>query len=200
MKLTTDTKIILASESPRRKELFSKLGIPFEVQQSGVLEEVNGVYNPEELAIAISDLKANAIAEKNPEAIVIAADTTVWLGEVLLSKPINNAQAKEFLKLLSGKVHQVITGVSIVGQGVHISFVESTIVKFYELSDEEVTAYVESGDSLDKAGGYGIQTMGGLFVEEIRGDYYNVVGLPLSRLYRTLLNLKVIQFSKEKTI
>lgn len=200
MKLTTDTKIILASESPRRKELFSKLGIPFEVQRSGVLEKVDGVYNPEELAIAISDLKANAIAEKNPEAIVIAADTTVWLGEVLLSKPINNAQAMEFIKLLSGKVHQVNTGVSIVGQGVHISFVESTLVKFYELSDEEVAAYVESGDPLDKAGGYGIQTMGGLFVEEIRGDYHNVVGLPLSRLYRTLLNLKVIQFAKEKTI
>ncbi|MFF2755056.1 Maf family protein [Psychrobacillus sp. NPDC058041] len=199
MQLITDKKIILASESPRRKELFSSLGIPFEVQPSGVIEELDGIYTPEEMAIGIADLKASTIAHRNPNAIVIAADTTVRLGSELLSKPKNNEQAKKFLRLLSGKVHNVITGVSILGQDVSIAFAESTLVKFYELTDEEIDAYVETGDSLDKAGGYGIQTMGGLFVENVQGDYNNVVGLPISRLYRTLLNLGVIEFAKEKS-
>ncbi|QFF99564.1 septum formation protein Maf [Psychrobacillus glaciei] len=199
MKLITDKKIILASESPRRKELFSSLGIPFEVQPSGVVEELEGVYDPEQMAIAIADLKATEVFRKNPDAIVIAADTTVRIGKALLSKPTSNAQAKKFMKLLSGKVHNVITGVTILGPGISIAFAESTLVKFYELSNKEIDAYVESGDPLDKAGGYGIQTMGGLFVEKIQGDYNNVVGLPISRLYRTLVTLEVIEFEKEKS-
>ena len=199
MKLITDKKIILASESPRRKELFSSLGIPFEVQPSGVTEELGGIYTPEEMAIGIADLKASTIANRNPNAIVIAADTTVWLGNELLSKPKNNEQAKKYLRLLSGKVHNVITGVSILGQDISIAFAESTLVNFYELTNEEIDTYVETGDSLDKAGGYGIQTMGGLFVEKVQGDYNNVVGLPISRLYRALLNLGVIEYAKEKS-
>lgn len=199
MNLITKDKLILASESPRRKELFSKLGVPFEIQPAGVDEELDGLYEPEEFAIAIADLKANDIAQRNPEAIIIAADTTVRIGKALLTKPTNNAQAVKFLKLLSGKVHHVITGVSIVGPDLNLAFAETTLVKFYELSDEEINAYVESGDPLDKAGGYGIQTMGGLFVEKIQGDYNNVVGLPISRLYQTLLKLGVIEFAREKS-
>ncbi|MEI4769413.1 Maf family protein [Psychrobacillus sp. FJAT-51614] len=199
MNLITKDKIILASESPRRKELFSKLGVPFEIQPAGVDEKLDSIYGPEEFAIAIADLKANEIAQSNPGAIVIAADTTVRIGQALLTKPTNNAQAKKFIKLLSGNVHHVITGVSIIGPDINLAFSETTSVKFYELSDEEVNAYVESGDPLDKAGGYGIQTMGGLFVEKIQGDYNNVVGLPISRLYQTLLRLGVIEFAKETT-
>lgn len=199
MKIRSDHHIILASESPRRKELFSTLRIPFDVQPSGVVEELEGSYDPEEMAIAIADLKANAIAKENPNAIVIAADTTVHIGKTLLGKPTDAAQARKYLKLLSGKVHVVITGVSIVGENSTIAFAESTLVKFRDLSDEEIDAYVVSGDPLDKAGGYGIQTMGGLFVEKIQGDYYNVVGLPISRLFHTLLKLGVIEFDKELT-
>ena len=197
MNLLTNNKIILASESPRRKELFSRLGIPFDVHAPGVNEEVDGVHTPEELAIAIADKKASAVVEKYPNAVVIGADTTVRLGKVLLSKPTNNEQAKKYLKLLSGKMHNVLTGVSIQGAGYSVAFVESTLVKFYELSDEQIDAYVASGDSLDKAGAYGIQTMGGLFVEKIQGDYNNVVGLPISRLFQTLLSLQIIELEKE---
>ena len=197
MKIMTNHQIILASESPRRKELFGKLGIPFEVQPSSVNEEVEGEHTPEEFALSIAKLKATAIAEKNPHAVVIGADTTVRLGNELLSKPANNEEAKKYLQKLSGKVHNVITGVSIQGMGSSLGFTESTLVKFYDLTDEQIDAYVATGDSLDKAGAYGIQTMGGLFVEKIQGDYNNVVGLPISRLFQTLLNLHIIEFDKE---
>ncbi|MEK4486606.1 Maf family protein [Psychrobacillus sp. FSL H8-0484] len=197
MKIMTNHQIILASESPRRKELFGKLGIPFEVQPSSVNEEVEGEHTPEEFALSIAKLKATAIAEKNPHAVVIGADTTVRLGNELLSKPANNEEAKKYLQKLSGKVHNVITGVSIQGLGSSLGFTESTLVKFYDLTDEQIDAYVATGDSLDKAGAYGIQTMGGLFVEKIQGDYNNVVGLPISRLFQTLLNLHIIEFDKE---
>jgi len=197
MKIMTNHQIILASESPRRKELFGKLGIPFDVQPSSVNEEVEGEHTPEEFALSIAKLKATAIAEKNPHAVVIGADTTVRLGNELLSKPANNEEAKKYLQKLSGKVHNVITGVSIQGMGSSLGFTESTLVKFYDLTDEQIDAYVATGDSLDKAGAYGIQTMGGLFVEKIQGDYNNVVGLPISRLFQTLLNLHIIEFDKE---
>lgn len=196
MKLHTKHSFILASESPRRKEIFSRLNIPFGVQPANVDEKVEGSYTPEDLAIKIANLKAKAIAEINPDAVVIGADTTVRIGKLLLSKPTNKVEAKQFLKLLSGRVHNVITGVSIRGAGTSVAFAESTLVKFYELSDEQIDAYVESGDSLDKAGGYGIQTMSGLFVEKIQGDYNNVVGLPISRLFQTLLQLQLIEIGK----
>lgn len=197
MKVIANNKIILASESPRRKELFSRLGVPFEVKASGIKEEIEGELPPEEFALAIATKKADEIVQRNKEAIVIAADTTVYLGETLLSKPVDNNQAREFLQALSGKEHRVITGVSIRGAGLSIGFAETTTVTFYELTDDQIDAYVATGDSLDKAGAYGIQTLGGMFVEKINGDYNNVVGLPLSRLFHTLLTLNVIQIDKE---
>ncbi|WP_342568003.1 Maf family protein [Psychrobacillus sp. FSL K6-4046] len=197
MKITTNNRIILASESPRRKELFGRLGIPFEIQASGVSEEVEQELSPEEFTLAIATKKSDEVVQGNEDAIVIAADTTVYLGEKLLSKPVDSNQAKEFLQALSGQEHRVITGVSIQGAGISIGFTETTAVQFYELTEEQIDAYVASGDSLDKAGAYGIQTMGGMFVEKINGDYNNVVGLPLGRLFQTLLTLKVIQLEKE---
>ncbi|TQR14829.1 Maf family protein [Psychrobacillus soli] len=197
MKLTTHYSIILASESPRRKELFSKLAIPFEVQPAKIDETAEGALTPEDLAISIAYKKTVPIVRANPNAIVIGADTTVHLGKELLGKPTNEEQAREYLKKLSGRTHNVVTGVSIQGCGTSISFAESTLVTFYELTDEQIDAYVATGDSLDKAGAYGIQTMGGLFVEKIEGDYNNVVGLPISRLFHTLLTLEVIAFEKE---
>ncbi|WP_144513960.1 nucleoside triphosphate pyrophosphatase [Bacillus sp. FJAT-22090] len=197
MKLITDQSFILASESPRRKELFSMLGIPFEVQPARILETVEGELTSEELAISIAYKKTVPIVQSNPNAIVIGADTTVHLSDELLGKPENKEQARKYLKRLSGQTHTVVTGVSVQGCGTNISFAESTQVKFYELSDEQIDAYVATGDSLDKAGAYGIQTMGGLFVEKIDGDYNNVVGLPISRLFQMLLMLEVIAFKKE---
>lgn len=171
--------------------------MPFEVKASGIKEEIEGELPPEEFALAIATKKADEIVQRNKEAIVIAADTTVYLGETLLSKPVDNNQAREFLRALSGKEHRVITGVSIRGAGLSIGFAETTTVTFYELTDDQIDAYVATGDSLDKAGAYGIQTLGGMFVEKINGDYNNVVGLPLSRLFHTLLTLNVIQIDKE---
>ena len=197
MKITTNNRIILASESPRRKELFGRLGIPFEIQASGVSEEIEQELSPEEFTLAIATKKSDEVVQGNEGAIVIAADTTVYLGEKLLTKPVDSNQAKEFLQALSGQGHRVITGVSIQGAGISIGFTETTAVQFYELTEEQIDAYVASGDSLDKAGAYGIQTMGGMFVEKINGDYNNVVGLPLGRLFQTLLTLKVIQLEKE---
>ncbi|MER2008647.1 MAG: Maf family protein [Psychrobacillus sp.] len=197
MKITTNNRIILASESPRRKELFGRFGIPFEIQASGVSEDVEQELSPEEFTLAIATKKSDEVVQGNEDAIVIAADTTVYLGEKLLTKPVDSNQAKEFLQALSGQEHRVITGVSIQGAGISIGFTETTAVQFYELTEEQIDAYVASGDSLDKAGAYGIQTMGGMFVEKINGDYNNVVGLPLGRLFQTLLTLKVIQLEKE---
>ncbi|SER85511.1 nucleoside triphosphate pyrophosphatase [Psychrobacillus sp. OK032] len=197
MKLTTDYSFILASESPRRKELFSRLAIPFEVQPAKIDEAVEGELTPEDMAISIAYKKTVPIVERNPNAIVIGADTIVHLGKEVLGKPTSKEQAKEYLKKLSGRTHHVVTGVSIHGAGTSIGFAESTLVKFYELTDEQIDAYVATGDSLDKAGAYGIQTMGVFLVEKIEGDYNNVVGLPISRLFQTLLTLEVIAFDKE---
>ncbi|MER2237398.1 MAG: Maf family protein, partial [Psychrobacillus sp.] len=172
-------------------------GIPFEIQASGVSEDVEQELSPEEFTLAIATKKSDEVVQGNEDAIVIAADTTVYLGEKLLTKPVDSNQAKEFLQALSGQEHRVITGVSIQGAGISIGFIETTAVQFYELTEEQIDAYVASGDSLDKAGAYGIQTMGGMFVEKINGDYNNVVGLPLGRLFQTLLTLKVIQLEKE---
>lgn len=196
MKFKSRLPFILASESPRREELFSKLGIPFDIQPSGITEELDGEYQPEDLAVALATMKAGIIADENPGVVVIGADTTVRINKMILSKPKNKQQAIMSLKLLSGKTHQVITGVSIQYRGSNIAFVETTDVTFYELSNEQIEAYVESGDPFDKAGGYGIQTMGGLFVQKINGDYNNVVGLPLSQLCRVLLLEELIFIDK----
>ncbi len=197
MKIKTKVPIILASQSPRRKELLSKLNIPFTIQVSGVEEEIEGKATPEEFALLIAEKKAEHVANENPDALVIAADTTVFLDDFLLSKPINGEQARDYLRRLSGKWHRVITGVSLEGLGVSIGFSEITYVKFYELSEELIDAYVATGDPLDKAGGYGIQSMGALLVEKIEGDYNNVVGLPLSRLFHALITLELIEIEKE---
>ena len=199
MKLITNYRFILASESPRRKELFGKLGIPFEVKASGAAEVVEGNLSVEEVAMNIAIGKTTTILKENPTAIVIAADTIVSFEDELLMKPKDNAEAKKFLQKLSGNTHQVTTGVAIYGEGCSISFAETTSVKFFELSEDQIDAYVATGDSLDKAGAYGIQTMGGLFVESIQGDYNNVIGLPISRLYKALYSLRLIEIEKVKS-
>lgn len=175
-------KIVLASSSPRRRRLLEQIGVPFEVDDPGEVETASG--RPEEQAVGNAVAKARKIAEQRGEGLVVGADTVVVFKGKVLGKPEDARDAKAMLRTLSGKVHSVITGLAVVDAAsgrVETDFVE-TLVHMRLLSDEEIAAYVATGEPFGKAGGYAIQGVGGLIVEEIRGCFYNVVGLPLSRL------------------
>jgi septum formation protein len=185
--------VILASASPRRQEILSMLGFPFTVIPSHISEDIDmktdgfGAYARE-----LASRKTEAIAEQYGDHIVIGADTIVVHEGKLYPKPISKEQAKTFLHELSGKTHAVITGVGIYEGGTLRVFSVETAVTFRELDDELIDAYVDSGDPMDKAGGYGIQTAGALLVEKIDGDYYNVMGLPIAKLTEQLRRLAFI--------
>ena len=178
-------KVILASASPRRRELLGQLIGEFEVIPSGAEENIKDT-DPYDTVCALARTKAKWVAERHPEAIVIGADTMVYLGETPLGKPKDIGEAREMLKNLSGRAHQVYTGVCVIADGKVIAEAECTDVHFAELTDEEIEAYLETRDSMDKAGAYGIQGYAARFVERIDGCYFNVVGLPLRRLYTML--------------
>lgn len=173
--------VILASQSPRRKELMEKLNIPFTVRVADIDETPDPKLSVKEDVARLSRLKAEAIP-RQPEDIVIAADTIVVLDGGQLGKPKDRAEAKQMLTRLSGRAHQVMTGLTLLQGCKQVTHVEVTEVTFRPLSPAEIQAYVDSGDCDDKAGAYGIQSGGALFVEKICGDYYNVVGLPVCRL------------------
>ena len=175
-------KIVLASGSPRRRELLKSLGLEFEVYKPDVDESIIDGESPSELCERLSRLKAQAGAEKFPDALVIAADTIVVIDDLILGKPKDRDDAFNMLKRLQGKWHEVITGITICMKGNILSHDEHTRVKFRELSDSEIHAYVSTGECDDKAGAYAVQGYGSLLVERIEGDYFNVVGLPLCRL------------------
>lgn len=194
LKLKTTKPLILASASPRRKELLSLLGVPFEVKTMEVDERALSGNSPAELVCNIAMKKGRDVAERNPHAVVISADTMVFIDDEPLGKPDNAEMAKEYLRKLSGRTHTVITGVAIYFDDLCSVLFEKTKVTFYALSEEWITEYVASGDCFDKAGGYGIQTAGTLMVEHINGDYNNVVGLPIAEVYRELKHLDLIEF------
>ena len=175
-------KIILASGSPRRRELLKSLGLEFNVYKPDVDESMIDGESPSELCARLSRLKAHAGAEKFPDALVIAADTIVVIDGVILGKPKDRHDAFMMLKSLQGKWHEVITGITVCMKEKFITHAEHTRVKFRELSDSEIHAYVSTGECDDKAGAYAVQGYGSLLVERIEGDYFNVVGLPLCRL------------------
>ena len=177
-------KIILASASARRKELLGKLGLKFEVAPSDYAEDVGARLAPHKLAKAISQQKALTVASKYPNAIVIAADTFVVCRGKIMGKPRTEAEAKVMLRAISGRAHSVITGFTIVDtdEGKILSQTVETIVHVKQLSSKEIDAYVRSGEPIGKAGAYEIQGLGSVIVERIEGDYFNVVGLPLSSL------------------
>lgn len=179
-------KLILASGSPRRRELLEKLNIPFEVIVSACDETLPEGIPAESAAEMLAVRKAAAVAKQHPEAVVIGADTTVILDGEILGKPADEADCKRMLHLLSGRQHQVITGVAIFWDGHSASFSDETEVQFYPLSNVEIDAYAASPEPYDKAGAYGIQGQGALLVAGIHGDYYNVMGLPVARLARQL--------------
>jgi len=174
-------EIILASASPRRKELMGHFPFPVTVRVSQADEKMDCRKLPQDEVARVSCNKAKAV-ERNEEDIVIAADTIVVCDGVILGKPKNGEDAFRMLSLLSGRVHQVMTGVTVL-RGDHMqSFTEITDVYFRPLTEKEIFSYIHSGDPMDKAGAYGIQSGASLFVEKIIGDYYNVVGLPVCHL------------------
>ncbi len=181
--------LILASSSPRRKELLEILRLPFAVSSSDVDESFNPDLPPEEVVMELADRKAQAVFQQNRDSFVIGADTIVVKDNHILGKPANEADAIEMLRSLSGCQHEVFTGVSIVSPTKSTKFYEKTEVWFWELSDDEIRSYVKSGEPLDKAGAYGIQQLGSTLVKKINGDYFAVVGLPIARTVRELKRL-----------
>lgn len=176
-------RIILASASPRRRELLETLNVRrLEIIPARAQEEPHPELSPAELVRELARAKAAEVAENNPDAIVIGADTVVSVDGMVLGKPVNQKDARRMLTLLSGRSHEVFTGVTVIKNGAAQSFVERTAVRFREISADEIDAYVATGEPLDKAGAYGIQGLASLFVEGIDGDFFNVMGLPLCRL------------------
>ena len=184
-------KIILASKSPRRKELLSLCGYPFEVMSKDVDESIDHTAPLDKEIEKLAIRKARAVFDDNPDCIVIGSDTIVTIDNKVLGKPHTEDNATVMLKELSGKPPQVITGVAILTEDKVISFANTSTVWFNELDDEEIKQYVESGEPLDKAGAYGIQGKAGCFVSRIDGDYYSIMGLPLSQVYTELRKLVV---------
>ena len=189
-KMELPYKIILASNSPRRRELLGGLGIDFTVKViSGIDESWPRDLKGEEIPLYISREKAEPYkALIKPDELVITADTIVYVDGEVLGKPRDKADAERMLHLISGRWHEVITGVTLMTSDRERSFAVTTRVKFANLTDNEINSYVESGLPMDKAGAYGIQEwIGYVGVEAIEGSYFNVVGLPVQRLYRELI-------------
>jgi septum formation protein len=181
--------LVLASQSPRRRDLLTRLGMTFAVHPSNVDEDLPPGLTPGEAVEALAVRKAAHVATAYPEALVLGADTTVVLDGQTLGKPSGPTEAAQMLRQLSGRTHDVYSGIALVHPPtarIHSAY-ERTEVTFGSLSGDEIDAYVSTGSPLDKAGAYGIQDdHGALFIDRIHGDYYNVVGLPLRCLYRTL--------------
>ena len=185
-------EIILASGSPRRQELMGHFPFPFIVRVSQADEHMDATNAPQDEVARISSNKAQAVA-RNAEDIVIGADTIVVCDGEVLGKPRDEADAFRMLSMLSGRAHQVMTGVTVLQGEKAVSFTEITDVYFRPLSTKEITDYIRTGDPMDKAGAYGIQSGACLFVEKIAGDYYTVVGLPVCHLSLVLKDFIVHQ-------
>ena len=178
--------LILASASPRRAELLRNAGISFTVDPAHVAEQPLAGERPIDYAQRLARDKARAVFARHPTEAVLGADTVVVVDEHLLEKPANATDAARMLRLLAGRTHQVITGVCLVAPGFERSEAETTQVTFSELSDAEIAEYVRSGEPMDKAGAYGIQGAASRWVTRIEGCYFNVVGLPIAKVYSLL--------------
>lgn len=178
--------IILASASPRRHEIMTKMGYKFRVAWADIDENIN-TENVADAVCEIAKNKAEAVA-KTEKGLIIAADTVVAIDGKIMGKPKDEEEAYAMLSLLSGKRHEVYTGVCVKSSNKTVIFNEKTSVFFRQLSEEEMWEYIKTGEPMDKAGAYGIQGAGGLFVKKIDGDYMNVIGLPATHLYTVLSN------------
>jgi septum formation protein len=178
--------LILASSSPRRKELLENLQLSFNTVSSDVDEQYDPKWKPDKVVMELALRKAKFVSEQYPTSFVIGSDTVVVNDNHILGKPENREAAFSMLKSLSGKTHSVYTGVALVTPTNERTFFEKTDVVFWELSDEEINQYLDTGEPFDKAGAYGIQGFGSVLVKGITGDYFSVVGLPVSRTMREL--------------
>jgi septum formation protein len=178
--------LILASASPRRSELLRNAAIPFTVDPAHVREEPLPHETPLAYAQRLARDKALAVFARHPDDVVLGADTVVVVDQHLLEKPADITDAARMLGLLSGRAHQVITGVCVIARGFEQTEAEITQVYFSRLSEEEIAAYVRSGEPMDKAGAYGIQGIASRWIGRVEGCYFNVVGLPVERVYRLL--------------
>ena len=180
--------IILASASPRRKELLKKIIPEFQIEASSASEIIQDDIPPRDVAEHLAAKKAMDVFNKHPNDTIIGSDTIIVLDNTIYGKPADKEDAKRMLKLFSGKTHLVITGVCVASSKRTISFSSINSVKFYDLSDSEIDDYLANEEYKDKAGSYAIQGKGALFIKEIVGDYNSIVGLPIAQLYRILKN------------
>lgn len=180
MALKIDRPVVLASASPSRKMLLEKAGVEFEVIVSGVDEAVPAEYTPAQTVEALARRKGEAVAALHPDRPIIAADSVVSVDGMILGKPKDDEDAKATLRRLSGRTHELITGVCLLAEGKSEVFHQVTQVTFYPLSQEEIEEYVAMGESRGRAGSYGIEGIGVVLVQSIQGDYSNIVGLPVA--------------------
>ncbi len=176
-------KLILASASPRRAEILTAVGWEFEKQVTDIDESILRGETAEDYVQRLAAEKARVIAEKNADAIVLGADTTVVIDEKIIGKPKDLDEAGEMIKILSGNWHEVLTGVAIVRNSETLVDFQRTSVKFAQMNEDEIEFLVQKGKPLDKAGAYAVQEQAALFIEKIEGDYWNVVGLPVNLVY-----------------
>ncbi len=186
-------KIVLASKSPRRKELLELLGISFFVHPSNAEEKYNKGALPYEIVEQLALAKAKDVSSNYDDAIIIGTDTIVVYEGSILGKPKNKIEAFDMLKQLQGHTHQVFSGLALIDSATGKSIVSHRVTKvhMYPLTDSQINFYINTEEPLDKAGSYGIQGIGSLFIEKIEGDYFNVVGLPLSLLRELLMSIDV---------
>ncbi|PKN51067.1 MAG: septum formation inhibitor Maf [Deltaproteobacteria bacterium HGW-Deltaproteobacteria-13] len=196
MSITSNYLFILASESPRRREILKSVGLKFKTIPAHVNEDYLAGESPREHVKRLSRDKALVIARKNPESWVLGADTIVVIDGMILGKPKNKAQAKIMLERLSGREHKVFTGFTIahMASGICQTKVIQSAVRFKLISPEELNWYIACDEPYDKAGGYAIQGKGAYFIQSIRGSYTNVIGLPLCEVLETLKEFKAIHF------
>lgn len=178
--------ILLASASPRRRELFTRLGLPFEVMPAEAEPAADPLAPPEDAVLAVARAKAREVAGRCPGRVVVGADTVVCAHGRLLGKPRSAADAAAMLRGLQGAWHRVLTAVWVCAPGREDGFTDQTAVQFYPMGEAEIAAYVATGEPMDKAGAYGIQGAGMRYIRGIVGDYYTVMGLPAARLMRFL--------------
>lgn len=179
-------KLVLASKSPRRSEILKNAGIDFTVRVADADETIPEGTKPQDAVVFLAARKALAV-ERAEDETVLGADTVVALDDKILGKPKDREDAFNMLRSLSGRVHSVFTGVCAVGNGISLTFAEETKVEFYPLNDDEINEYLDTDEPYDKAGAYGIQGIASKFIRGIEGDYFNVVGLPVSSVYKKII-------------
>lgn len=187
-----EKRVILASKSPRRKELLQKCGVNFDVEAADIDESFNHAGDLEEEIRNLAYRKADAVFRKNRKALVIGSDTIVVVDHEVLGKPKDHADAERMLRMLSGRTHQVITGLCILSDSVDYRDDVVSDVMVASMTDEEIREYVESGEADDKAGSYGIQGLASRYITGIDGDFYSIMGLPVHKVYEELKKLGVL--------